>query len=284
MSSQINSDVNTVSAGLGTIVVDTYGYMNNLLSNPVLISILVIILIVYVIIFASTGSSQMMSPNNSTSGTSIILIAATVVGILIIINGFQLLFGLNIVASIKNIFTQNPELDIIVNNSQMKPAPVPEILLTKQVYNIPENTFGYSDAKALCSAYGSRLATYNEVEESYKKGGEWCNYGWSADQMALFPTQEKTWTELQKIEGHENDCGRPGINGGYIANPRVKFGVNCYGYKPKMTTQEQELMANKPIYPKTAKDIALEKRVDYWKNKLSEVLVSPFNHTSWSKI
>jgi hypothetical protein len=31
--------------------------------------------------------------------------------------------------------------------------------------------------------------------------------------MALFPTQKETWDKLQKIKGHEHDCGRPGING-----------------------------------------------------------------------
>ena len=102
--------------------------------------------------------------------------------------------------------------------------------------------------------------------------------------MALFPTQQKTFDKLQKIEGHENDCGRPGINGGYIANPAVRFGVNCYGYKPRMTETEKELMATEPIYPQTMKDLAMEKRVNYWKDRLSEILVSPFNHNSWSKL
>ena len=152
------------------------------------------------------------------------------------------------------------------------------------MFNIPGNDYVYPDAKALCSAYGSRLATYKEVEDSYKGGAEWCNYGWSEGQMALFPTQQKTFDTLQKIEGHENDCGRPGVNGGYMKNPAVRYGVNCYGYKPQMTPEEEDLMANNTIYPKTKKDIAMEERVTYWKDKLKEILVSPFNHNSWSKI
>ncbi len=128
------------------------------------------------------------------------------------------------------------------------------------------------------------MATYEQVEDAYNKGGEWCNYGWSEGQMALFPTQQKTFDKLQTIEGHEHDCGRPGVNGGYIANPEMKFGVNCYGYKPKITKDEEYLMANAEPYPKTTKDILLEKRVEYWKNKLGEVLVSPFNHTTWSRL
>ena len=86
---------------------------------------------------------------------------------------------------------------------------------------------------------------------------------------------------MQKIPGHENDCGRAGINGGYIANPNVKFGVNCYGYKPKITNEEEELMKTATPYPESAKDIAFQKRVDYWKNKVDEILVSPFNYSTW---
>jgi hypothetical protein len=192
----------------------------------------------------------------------------------------------DIVASLKNILTGNPEVDITVDTSAIdagKPV-VPEIMLRPQVFNIPENTYVYADAKALCTAYGSRLATYKEVEDAYNKGAEWCNYGWSDGQMALFPTQQKTFDELQKIEGHENDCGRPGVNGGYIQNPAIRFGVNCYGHKPRMTPEEEDLMATQPIYPKTEKDIAMENRVNYWKDKLTEVLVSPFNHDTWSKL
>ena len=226
------------------------------------------------------NSSELDS--NSSSQTISLLVVAFFI-ILIVINGLQYFFGVDIVASLKNIFTGNPEVDIKVDTSNIKPV-VPEILLKPQVFNIPGNNYVYPDAKALCAAYGSRLATYKEVEDSYNNGGEWCNYGWSDGQMALFPTQQQTYNELQKIEGHENDCGRPGVNGGYIANPAVKFGVNCYGYKPRMNSVEEELMETEPMYPKTLKDIAMENRVNYWKDKLSEIIVSPFNHNTWSKL
>ena len=102
--------------------------------------------------------------------------------------------------------------------------------------------------------------------------------------MTLFPTQQHTYNKLQTIEGHEHDCGRPGVNGGYIANPEIKYGVNCYGYKPKIDEDEEELMKNTSPYPKTTKDLAFQKRVDYWKNQVDEVLVSPFNYNRWSEL
>jgi hypothetical protein len=285
-----SDSTNTVNMGLGSIANDTYDYINNLLSNPTVIIILVVVIIIYIIMFMSLGGSESDVPSsdtvsNSSSNTITIFLVAFFI-ILIIINGLQYFFGVDIVAKLKNVLTGNPEVDIIVDTSRVQAAnaPVPEILLKKQVFNIPGNEYVYPDAKALCSAYGARLATYTEIENSYNDGGEWCNYGWSDGQMALFPTQQKTFDELQKIQGHENDCGRPGVNGGYMANPAIKFGVNCFGYKPRMNSDEEELMANEPIYPKTLKDIAMENRVNYWKDKLSEILVSPFNNNTWSKL
>ena len=100
--------------------------------------------------------------------------------------------------------------------------------------------------------------------------------------MALFPTQQATFDNLQKIKGHENDCGRPGVNGGYMVNPNLRFGVNCYGNKPKITSEEEDLMQYTTPYPETAEDIAFQKRVEFWKNKVSDILVSPFNYNTWS--
>ena len=50
--------------------------------------------------------------------------------------------------------------------------------------------------------------------------------------MAYFPTQKTTYEKLQKNPNTKHACGRPGINGGFIDNPYIKFGANCYGVKP----------------------------------------------------
>ena len=51
-----------------------------------------------------------------------------------------------------------------------------------------------------------------------------------------------------------------------------------------MTSDEDELMKTSSPYPETAKDIAFQKRIDYWKNQVNEILVSPFNHSSWGAL
>jgi hypothetical protein len=246
-------------------------------------------------IFSSESSKKESSeelfkaPESSILENIITVILLVIFFILIGIYAIQYFYGIDIVAKIKNIFTNHPEIEIKVEQEEPEKKDaidndVSQIMKKPQVFNIPENNYIYGDAQAVCKAYGARLATYNEVEEAYNKGAEWCNYGWSEGQMALFPTQQKTFDELQKIEGHENDCGRPGINGGFIDNPKLRYGVNCYGYKPRINKVEKELMETSTIYPKTKEDIAMDERVEYWKERLSEIIVSPFNYNKWSKI
>jgi hypothetical protein len=230
----------------------------------------------------SMGSGSGSGTGGETTGKRTLeIILWSLFVILIIINGFQYFFNVNFTASIKDIFTDKPKIDLTIQQPQNESV-VPQLKLTKEVYNIPSNNYTYDDSKAICQAYGGKLATYNQVENSYNKGAEWCNYGWSDGQMALFPTQQKTWDKLQAIEGHENDCGRPGVNGGKIDNPNVRFGVNCYGFKPIITPAEQDNMKNIPIYPTSMRDLELQKKLEYWKKRIPEILLSPFNRNSWS--
>lgn len=157
--------------------------------------------------------------------------------------------------------------------------------MKEEVFNVANNLYTYDDAKAICKAYGARIATYDDIEKTYKDGGEWCNYGWSDNQMIFFPTQKSTWLELQKDPNTKNNCGRPGINGGYIDNPYMKFGVNCYGKKPDPSTTDLALLNDKrnQITPKTPEDELLDKKVQFWKDHASQLLqLNSFNNNKWS--
>ena len=191
--------------------------------------------------------------------------------------GFKYIFNFDVVTSVKKFFTNEPEIDLTVNNYSDG-----EIGGEPQVYNIPDNRYTYKNAEALCKAYNGRLANYKDMMDAYENGANWCSYGWSANQSALFPTQYETWEKLQKIKGHENDCGRPGINGGYIANENSRFGVNCFGYKPKINALEQRLMDDLPKYPTSDDEKNLNARVAYWKTKIKDILIAPFNNDNWS--
>lgn len=152
-----------------------------------------------------------------------------------------------------------------------------------EVFNIANNAYTYDDSQAICRAYDSRLATYDEIESAYTNGAEWCNYGWSADQMAFFPTQKKTWQDLQSSETHKNNCGRPGVNGGFFANKNIKFGVNCFGMKPESKANDAKWV-DVP-FPQTEEEKKMEEKIKYWKDNLDDenLQVSSFNKIQWSR-
>ena len=274
--------VNTTTT---TDPVNMYNYLNSYIMNPMIFIIIILIIVAYYAFSSSLGSGNLGNSEDENNGGNIFgVIIIAILVILILVNAFQYFFSINVTAYIQGLFTPNTTVDIVVDQSTYQPSAVPEIKFRKQVFNIPGNYYNYNDAKALCSAYGYELSTYDQIEKAYNSGAEWCNYGWSSNQLALFPTQKNTYNKLQTIPGHENDCGRAGINGGYIANPNVKFGVNCYGYKPKISGDEEELMKTSTPYPETPQDIAFQKKVDSLKNNLDQILVSPFNYNTWSEL
>lgn len=164
---------------------------------------------------------------------------------------------------------------------------IPEQRNPQQVFNVANNIYTYNDAKLVCKSMGARLATYDEVEKSYKNGGEWCNFGWTEGQMALFPTQLSTWYLLQTDNKTKNSCGRPGINGGYIMNPHQKYGVNCYGTKP--AKKNSDINPASYVMPSTdstpsLEDIEEEKRLKFWKNYGNQITqLNSFNRSRWSE-
>lgn len=157
---------------------------------------------------------------------------------------------------------------------------------TPQVFNISNNLYTYKDAQAICKSYGARLATYDDMEKAYEDGAEWCNYGWSDGQMIYYPTQQETWNKLQNDPNKKNSCGRPGINGGYMKNPYLRFGVNCYGKKPEATDADLKLMKQRKdsLTPSTPADALMDKKVKYWMDNSANLLkINSFNHDKWSE-
>ena len=290
---------------ISTIINNIYNFITD---KSIIITIIIVILLYLFIFFVLGNSSNQQSSssifdttsnNNNNeyymdSSTSSYIILFIFIVFLILLFWYFIPFSLlnyfnyKYITGISDIFTDHPSISVDVDTTPTSENTTTKSLPTRvppdQVFNIPGNYYNYNDAKSLCNAYGSRLANYSEVENAYNNGAEWCNYGWSDDQMALFPTQAETYKNLQKIPGHEHDCGRPGINGGYISNPKVRFGVNCYGKKPKMTDIEEQLMETSTPYPLTEDDIMMERKTEMLKKKLPEILVSPFNYNNWYKI
>ena len=217
--------------------------------------------------------------------------------IILFVDVFKYAFGVSfdeLFDKIKAFFRGDTKPEIVEEDTAQKCEPEEVDDPEAEVFNVSNNLYTYDDAKAICKSYGAKLATYDQVEKAYNNGAEWCNYGWSDGQMALFPTQKATWEKLQKLdegvcddnEKKGNNCGRPGVNGGYISNPYVKFGVNCFGKKPAANEKDLVRMAeNKDqVYPKTSQERKLEKKVNYWKENANKYLqLNSYNTQKWTE-
>ena len=122
------------------------------------------------------------------------------------------------------------------------------------------------------------------MKKAYSDGANWCNYGWTQGQFALYPTQQSVYDKLQESDKNKNDCGKPGVNGGYFANKDLRFGVNCFGKKPepKQTEGSNSQAGYFPDYI-SEKEKRFQEKVQSFRDNLHELEVLPFNHTKWDK-
>ncbi len=270
------------------------GNIDKYINARVIILICVSIFMVYFVTNALAGGNSANDTQEATlfANVSILEIFLWAIFIVVIvINGFQYFFNTNITTEISNLLSTKPEI-VISQTMPAEPDAVggdlgtgPSLKMRKQVFHIPANVYDYDNAKALCQAYGANLANIDQMEEAHKSGAEWCSYGWSDNQMILYPTQKSTWEELQKSTDPEkkNSCGRPGINGGYMSNAAMKVGVNCYGPKPEINPASSKLMASIQNYEAGKMlDPLHEARVQEMKSKINDVVIAPFNKSAWS--
>lgn len=270
------------------MVNDFYESLNKFGTNPIVLFGLIIVLIVYYLIFSFLGTSNTDTKSFGQSIFETLLFGIII--ILIFINGITYFFNINIGTEVKNIFSTEPEL--IINKEKVtqptcdvsfntQPQPEPEPITEKEAYHIPGNNFTYNDAKAICKAFDGDLATFNQLRNAQKKGASWCSYGWTNDKLALYPTSEYDWKKLQETSDKKYSCGLPGINGSYLDNPYVKLGANCYGVKPYKSKLESDILTDDYNIPKSEKEKLFNERVNYWKNRLGNVLIYPFNNKNW---
>lgn len=123
--------------------------------------------------------------------------------------------------------TVDPNNDLNTNDVTSGTGSTSEPATNNKVYHI-NGKYTYSEAQEICNQNKAVLANIQQINDAYADGQEWCDYGWSDDVMALYPTQYNTWENLKK-NGQEKACGRPGVNGGYTNNENIKMGANCYG-------------------------------------------------------
>ena len=257
----------------------------NMLGNNKLpfIILLIVVIFIYIMLF---GFLNDISVDNENTKWWILLLEIILVAVLVIVVGLNINTFVdkeyNFSTEIKNLFsTKRTEVNVRVDGADTKTECATTDASDGEVFNIPKNIYTYTQAKDVCSSLNARLATYNEVEEAYNEGGNWCSYGWSDEQMALFPTQKDVYNKLKLIPGHQHDCGRPGVNGGYIDNKNFKFGVNCYGKKPHWTEKDKDFMDNYSYSP-TLTDASYNDISNNKTKSISDILIAPFNKLKWS--
>jgi len=177
---------------------------------------------------------------------------------IIVLLGANYFFGIQLTATLNDLFNA-PKVNVDIVESTEKDTG------GSQTYHV-KGQFDYKSSSAICKAYGAKLATLDQVKDAYHKGGEWCEYGWSEDQMVLYPTQKSSWEKYQETD-HKEQCGIPGINGGYNIRANQKLGVNCFGKKPDGVDPVVE-------------PAKVEQQAAYWQQNLT---ISPFNYKSWSE-
>jgi hypothetical protein len=188
-----------------------------------------------------------------------------------------LILGLFVVIMIIifKVFFEDKVRQLILGDIYLKPEPEEPVQLD-EVYNVGNNIYTYDEANSVCNSLNAKLATHDQVVNAYKNGAEWCNYGWSSGQNALFPIQKETWEEIQtRPTDYRNECGdKYGVNGGFFENSELKFGVNCYGVKPEGGVAEDYRISS---YEAPGIDKLLSSE------DIAKLGIIPFNETRWSE-
>ena len=268
---------------------DIIGFMN--VYRVKMILLLVFVILIYVVIFSLLNNASVSNPESKPYIFVIEIVLWVVLIAIIVMNvryfndkdfSFEQFFY--------NLFSEKiPEIEFNVrrdndddNGTRAEKRDLPgrakEEKRTGEVFHLRKNIFNYNEAKEACGLLNSRLATYDEIENAYSNGANWCSYGWSDDQMVLFPSQKEFINQLKQFPGHERDCGRVGVNGGYVQNKYAKFGVNCYGKKPYATEKDKEYMTKYKLSGSVPDDLLKKLR----KEKEKDFLVTPFNKEKWN--
>ena len=143
----------------------------------------------------------------------------------------------------------------------------------EEVFLIKNNIFSKNQGDKVCKAlFNSKLATKEQMNDTYNNGANWCNYGWIDKSEAYYP--------LQSDIDDKTCLGKKGLNGGLMEED-LNLGINCYGVKP---TENAYYPIDK-LYTDSSmsdKDIIM---LENYKKKMNAggIKIAPFNNSAWSK-
>jgi hypothetical protein len=169
--------------------------------------------------------------------------------------------------------THNQTDKIKIHNHPETPLSEEQSHGDKEVYHVAQPYVPFEKAEAVCKQNGGKLASYDQMLHAYQHGSSWCSHGWTKEGTAFYPTTKKIWKKIQNAENPKdrNMCGHIGLNGG-IFNKDMKFGVNCYGVKPKPDGKYK----HSPL-PKKKQKLKSKDEV------FNDIIIAPFNRRRWSR-
>jgi hypothetical protein len=146
------------------------------------IVLLVIIIVIYIFLFAFLNNASINNEDNKWWILILEIILIIILIAVVVLNMDSLTNNeYSFSTEIRNLFSnKQTEISIVANDDT-----VPELKKEEkckkekdegEVFHIYNNKYTYEDARELCSTLDARLATYDEVEEAYNKGGGWCSY------------------------------------------------------------------------------------------------------------
>ena len=138
--------------------------------NPWTMMLMVGILILFFVLFDTLGVTN-TSQQGSVQNKSLSVLEVIMWGIfifLIMINGLQYFFELDVKTALTNLFSPEPKIDMQVDskNIQVEEEPVSQ----EEVFHIPGNKYTYKEASAVCKAFDAKLANYSQIEDAYNNG------------------------------------------------------------------------------------------------------------------
>ena len=221
----------------------------------------------------SSGNDN-SSTNQNSSGNSLLYVFYTVFSIVLLF--FVIKLGYYIYVSDCN---RKPLAEYLFSFS-LEPCGksaniIRSVLHEEEVFHISDQIYNYEMAKCKCASYGVRLATEQEIIQAYNQGANWCTYGWCEGGKAFYPVQTNYYEAIQGDPEKRNSCKKPGINGG-VFNPNLKFGINCYGVKPKGVHIMEDIVDEPQEF------CELDEVKEVVKVNTNDKIVS-FNNDKWSK-
>ena len=85
---------------------------------------------------------------------------------------------------------------------------------------------------------------------------------------------------MQKDPKTKFNCGKPGINGGYFDNPKLRFGINCYGIKPEGMSKSYPKGVNKDGSSSSESEEDVPKKD--WSKIHKDLQISGWDNYKWS--